>query len=114
MATGQLMVRRFSLELEDYSGRDINSISDSIGKALHLWEGFGRVSEWQHLQHQSRRYQKMHLMSPLSGSSESTPRAKRTANSEQALASFWHCCSIVSGVSGMADVSFLRDLVETS
>ena len=45
MATGQLMVRRFSLELVDYSGRDISSISDSIGKALHLWEVFGRMSD---------------------------------------------------------------------
>ena len=62
----------------------------------------------------SARYQNMHLMSPPSGSSESAPRAKRHANSEQALASFWHCRSIVSGVSGMVDVGFLWDLVETS
>ena len=77
MAAGQLMACRFSLELEDYSGRDINCISDSLGKALAsvggLWEGVGVEAE-----HQSAIYQKMHLMSPPSGSSESAPRAKNT------------------------------------
>ena len=42
MSVGHLMVRRFSLKLEDYSGGEINSIFDSIGRALHLGEGFGR------------------------------------------------------------------------
>ena len=54
MSPGKLMARRFSLRQEGWSGGDINSISEPICKALALWEGFGSVSEWKHLQNQAQ------------------------------------------------------------